>query len=119
MRLLEFDLEALRRQEESGLIGDAQLGQERELIPVAPLACDLAFPYLGEQRPRHPHSSPDRGDGLSREGSKPFGVGTAPTPENADVIAFGEDVQHLEVDVGEGSHEALLVPYTPWFVQGD
>ena len=56
-------LEALRRQEEAGLVGDAQLGQERELIPVDPLAYDPAIPHLGEQRALHPHSSPGRGEG--------------------------------------------------------
>src|SRR5215211_1339727 len=95
IRLLEFDLEALRRQEESGLVGDAQLSQKRELIPVGPLTHDLAIPNLGKQRPRHPHSSPGRGNGLSRDGSKPFGVGTARRPVDEDVISLGDDVQHL------------------------
>src|SRR5215211_212003 len=58
IRLLEFDLEALGRQEESWLVGDAQLGQQRELIPVGPLTHDLAIPHLGEQRARHPHQTP-------------------------------------------------------------
>src|SRR5215208_4400158 len=40
-------LEALRRQEQSRLVGDAQLRQERELIPVGPLTYDLAIPHLG------------------------------------------------------------------------
>src|SRR5215211_3302019 len=116
-RLRSADLEALRRQEESRLFADAQLGQHRELIKVTPKAYDLAIPHLGEQRARHPHSSPSRGDGLSRDGSKTFGVGTTRTPMDEDVIALGEDVQHFEVDVGEGCHEALLVPYAPGLVQ--
>src|SRR5688572_11605443 len=41
-------LEALRSQEESGLVGDAQLRQQRELIPVGPLTYDLAIPHLSE-----------------------------------------------------------------------
>src|SRR5918994_206715 len=102
-----------------GLFGDAQLGQERELIKVTPKAYDLAVPNLGKQRARHPHPSPGWGDGLSRDGSKALGVGTAPSPVDEDVIALGEDVQHLEVDVGEGRHEALVVPYTLGLVQGD
>src|SRR5215217_5208413 len=118
-RLRSAELEALRRQEESRLFADAQLGQDRELIKVTPKAYNLAIPHLGEQRARDPHSSPGRGDGLSRDGSKPFGVGTACRPVDEDVIALGEDVQHFEVDVGEGCHEALVVPYTLGLVQGD
>src|SRR5919112_1656478 len=113
------ELEALRRQKESRLFADAQLGQHRELIKVTPKAYDLPIPHLGEQRARDPHSSPGRGDGLSREGSKTFGVGTTRTPMDEDEIALGEDVQHFEVDVGEGCHEALVVPYTLGLVQGD
>jgi hypothetical protein len=41
------------------------------------------------------HSSPGRGDGLSRDGSKAFGVGTTRHPVDEDVISLGEDVQHL------------------------
>src|SRR5829696_3064167 len=111
-QLRSADLEALRRQEESRLFADAQLGHKRQLIKVTPKAYDLAIPHLGEQRARDPHSSPARGDGLSRDGSKTFGVGTARTP-------MDEDVQHFEVDVGEGCHEALVVPYTLGLVQGD
>ena len=53
----EQTLEALRRQEQSGLFSDAQLSQERELIPVGPLAYDLVIPHLAKLRPRHPYSS--------------------------------------------------------------
>src|SRR5215213_2980052 len=77
--LRSADLEALRRQEESRLFADAQLGQDGELVKVTPKAYDLAIPHLGEQRARHPHSSPGWGDGLSRDGSKALGVGTAPS----------------------------------------
>src|SRR5215213_8739458 len=89
-RLRSADLEALSRQEESRLFADAQLGQHRELIKVTPKAYDLAIPHLGEQRARYPHSSPGRGDGLSRDGSKTFGVGTTRTPMDEDEIALGE-----------------------------
>src|SRR5918995_1903643 len=56
-RLRSADLEALRRQEESRLFADAQLGQQRELIQVIPKVYDLAIPHLGEQPARPPHSS--------------------------------------------------------------
>src|SRR5215203_4079845 len=59
--LRSADLEALRRQEESGLLGDAQLGQDRELIKVTPKAYDLAVPNLDKQRARHRHPAPARG----------------------------------------------------------
>src|SRR5919112_5926403 len=103
------ELEALRRQEESRLLADAQLGQHRELIKVTPKAYDLAIPHLGEQRARDPHSSPGRGDGLSREGSKTFVMGTTRHPVDEDVISLGENVQHFEVNVGKGCYEALVV----------
>ena len=72
-----------------GLFADAQLGQDRELIKVTPKVYDFAIAHLGEQRARDPYSSPGRGDGLSRDGSKPLGVGTAPRPVGEDVIALG------------------------------
>src|SRR5215217_1347677 len=84
-----------------------------------PLKTFFSISNLGKQCARDPHSSPGRGDSLSRDGSKALGVGTAPTPVDEDVIALGEDVQHLEVDVGEGRHEALVVTYTLGLVQGD
>jgi hypothetical protein len=46
-------------------------------------------------------------------------MGAAPLPVDEDVIALGEDVQHFEVDVWEGRHEALVVAYTHGLVQGD
>src|SRR5215210_2531386 len=101
MSVLE-SVEAFRKQEESGLFGDAQLSQKRELIPVAPLAYDLAIPHLGKPHARDRHTSPGWGDGLSCHGSQPFGVGAARCPLDEDVIALGEDAKHLEVDVGEG-----------------
>jgi hypothetical protein len=109
----------LGRQEESGLFGDVQLGQQRELILVAPMAYDLAIPHLGKQRARHLHSSPGRRDGLSGQASQPFGVGTAPCPVDEDMITLSEEVQHLEVDVRKSHHEALVVPHTLGLVRGD
>jgi hypothetical protein len=109
----------LGRQEESGLFGDVQLGQQRELILVAPMAYDLAIPHLGKQRARHLHSSPGRRDGLSGQASQPFGVGTAPCPVDEDMITLSEDVQHLEVDVWKGRHEAPVVAHTLGLVRGD
>src|SRR5215208_5072341 len=117
--LRSADLVALRRQEQSGLFSDVQLGQKRELIPVAPLAYDLAIPHLGKRRPRHRHTSPGRGDGLSSHGSQPFGVGAARSPLDEDVITLGEDVEYLEVDVWKGRHEALVVAYSHGLVQWD
>src|SRR5829696_225063 len=117
--LRSADLVALRRQEQSGLFCDAQLGQKRELIPVAPLADDLAIPHLGKPHARDRHTSPGWGDGLSCHGSQPFGVGAARSPLDEDAITLGEDAKHLEVDVWEGCHEALGVAYSHGLVQWD
>jgi hypothetical protein len=48
-----------------------------------------------------------------------FGVGAARSPLDEDVITLGEDVEHLEVDVWKGRHEALVVAYARGLVQWD
>ena len=88
------------------------------MIPVAPIAYDLAITHFDEQRTRHPHAPLSRGDGLSRDGSKTFVMGTARHPVDEDMIALGENVQHFEVNVGKGCYEALVVAHSLGLVQG-
>src|SRR3712207_1867370 len=84
---------------------------------MEPPAYDLASTHLNEHRARHRRPTPLRGDGLSRDGGQPFGVDAAPLPLDEDVIAISEDVEHLEVDVGEGRDEALVVSQAHTLIQ--
>ncbi len=77
-------------------------------MPVEPTAHHLAIPHLANHRPRHYRPSPGRRDGLSRDGGQPFCVDAARRPLHEDTILRGEDVEHLEADVGEGRNEALV-----------
>jgi hypothetical protein len=56
---------------------------------------------------------------VSRDGGQPFGVGAARRPPHEDAISLGDDAQHLEADIGEGRHEALMVGDAPALVQGE
>src|ERR671916_2844137 len=95
----------------------AQLIQQRELIPVPSFTHDLAVPDLCEQNARHRRPSPGRWDGPPRHRGEPLGLGAAHRPVYEDLVALGEDAFDLEVSVGEGYYEALVVSDAPRLVQ--
>jgi hypothetical protein len=57
------------------------------------------------------------GDGLPRDCGQPFGVGAAARPLDEDAISLGDDAEHLEADVREGRHEALVIGDARYTVQ--